>query len=191
MKNTLSRVKGFCDAFNLRVPILLAPMAGVSHPQLSIAVANAGGLGACGVVLMEPNAIAAWAEEFRVGSSGSFQLNTWIPDPQPRRNLDHECDLREFLAARGPPVPLDAGDKSPPNFEEQCDAMLKAAPPNHLFGHGPFFALVRETNETARDQMVRQYLDSGGSTCSGRGRSRCDRRAGCGSWRPSRMFQCG
>ena len=37
----------FCTRFGLRRPILLAPMAGACPPALSIAVANAGGLGAC------------------------------------------------------------------------------------------------------------------------------------------------
>jgi len=38
------RVADFCTRYNLRLPILLAPMAGACPPSLSIAVANAGGL---------------------------------------------------------------------------------------------------------------------------------------------------
>src|SRR6266550_3993308 len=37
----LGRADVFCRRFGLRLPILLAPMAGVSPPSLSIAVANA------------------------------------------------------------------------------------------------------------------------------------------------------
>jgi hypothetical protein len=44
----LGRAEGFCKTYNLRIPILLAPMAGACPASLSIAVANAGGLGACG-----------------------------------------------------------------------------------------------------------------------------------------------
>ena len=72
----LERTAAFCARFGLRVPILLAPMAGASAPSLSIAVANAGGLGAAGVLLMKPQEIAAWAAEVRVGTDGALQLNT-------------------------------------------------------------------------------------------------------------------
>src|ERR1700761_5585326 len=98
------RVQNFCTRFNLRVPILLAPMAGACPPSLSIAVANAGGLGACGALLMQPTEIAAWASEVRAGSNGAFQLNLWIPDPPPRRDAAHETRLRDFLGGFGPAV---------------------------------------------------------------------------------------
>ncbi len=40
------RTRLFCDRFGLRVPILQAPMAGVSTPALAAVVSNAGALGA-------------------------------------------------------------------------------------------------------------------------------------------------
>ncbi len=124
-----SRADAFCARFGLRVPILLAPMAGASAPSLSIAVANAGGLGACGALLMQPDEIVAWANEVRSNSNGAFQLNLWIPDPPPKRNAEHEARVREFLAAWGPPVPPEAGDARPPDFAAQCEALLAAGPP--------------------------------------------------------------
>src|SRR3979409_929603 len=98
MSQTIARAGKFCDRFGLRAPILLAPMAGASAPSLSIAVANAGGLGSCGVLLMQPDEIRAWAAEVRSNSNGAFQLNVWIPDPAPLRDPAHEAGLREFLA---------------------------------------------------------------------------------------------
>jgi nitronate monooxygenase len=95
---------------------------------LSIAVANAGGVGACGALLMQPAEILAWAEEVRANSKGAFQINLWIPDPAPARDAVHEAKVREFLAGWGPPVPAEAGDARPPDFAEQCEAMLQAAP---------------------------------------------------------------
>ena len=56
----LARAQAFCARFGLRLPILLAPMAGACPPSLSIAVAQAGGLGACGALLMQPQAILDW-----------------------------------------------------------------------------------------------------------------------------------
>lgn len=86
MHPALLRTQAFCERFRINVPILLAPMAGASSPSLSIAVANAGGLGACGALLMQPNEILDWVKQFREGSNGIFQLNLWVPDPQPARN---------------------------------------------------------------------------------------------------------
>lgn len=128
-KSVLARVDAFCARFGLRIPILLAPMAGVPASSLSIAVAEAGGLGAAGALLMSPPAIAAWAAEVRAGTGGPFQLDLWIPDPAPSRDAAHEANVRAFLSAWGPDVPPEAGDATPPDFAAQCEALLDAAPP--------------------------------------------------------------
>jgi nitronate monooxygenase len=123
------RAEAFCERFGLRLPILLGPMAGSSPPALSIAVANAGGLGACGALLMQPKAIAEWAAAVRAETKGPFQLNLWVPDPAPVRDAAAEAEVRRFLAAWGPEVPASAGDGTPPDFAAQCEALLEAAPP--------------------------------------------------------------
>ena len=124
-----NRTTEFCSRFGLRVPILLAPMAGASAPALSIAVANAGGLGACGALLMTRSEIVAWANEVRAASNGRFQMNLWIPGAAPVRDPVHEQRVREFLADWGPVVAPGAGDASPPDFTAQCEALLEARPP--------------------------------------------------------------
>ena len=124
-----SQADAFCQRFGLRVPILLAPMAGACPPALSIAVANAGGLGACGALLMRPADIRAWSEEVCANSNGAFQINIWIPDPVPRRDREHEARVREFLGGWGPPVPPEAADAAPLDFAAQCEAILEAGPP--------------------------------------------------------------
>jgi nitronate monooxygenase len=103
-------------------------MAGACPPALSIAVAQAGGMGACGVLLMSPDEILAWAREVRAQTGGPFQLNNWIPGPRPRRDAAHEARLRAFLARFGPEVAAEDADKKPPDFDAQCEAMLAAAP---------------------------------------------------------------
>jgi nitronate monooxygenase len=129
MMSYRDRVKAFCTRFGLRLPILLAPMAGASAPSLSAAIANAGGLGACGALTLAPAAIAAWIAEFRAASNGAVQLNLWIPDPPPRRDREHESKIRAFLADWGPEVPPNAGDAPLQDFTAQCEALLEAAPP--------------------------------------------------------------
>ena len=48
------RARVFCHQFGLRCPIVQAPMAGACPPELAIAVAQAGGMGASGVLLDAP-----------------------------------------------------------------------------------------------------------------------------------------
>src|SRR5579863_9257065 len=123
-----ARAEEFAHRLGLRLPILLAPMAGACPPSLSIAVANAGGLGACGALMMQPDEIRAWSAEFRNGSQGQFQINLWIPEAPPVRDLALEKRQREFLATWGPDVTPEAGDATLPDFAAQCQAMLAAAP---------------------------------------------------------------
>jgi nitronate monooxygenase len=65
-------VQDFCDRYGLRVPILQAPMAGACPPELAVAVAEAGGMGAAGVVLDHPDQIAEWTRRFRAESAGAL-----------------------------------------------------------------------------------------------------------------------
>src|ERR1700761_3320161 len=125
----LARAEAFAKSHQLRVPILLGPMAGACPPSLSIAVANAGGLGSCGALLMQPAAIRSWSADFRAGSNGGFALNLWIPDPKPHRDATKENAVREFLREWGPEVSIEVGNATPPDFEAQCEAMLEVAPP--------------------------------------------------------------
>jgi len=123
------RAADFCQRFGIHLPILLAPMAGACPAELSIAVANAGGMGAAGLLLHQPVAIEIWMQEYRAQSPGPVQLNLWIPDPAPGRDAAQEARVREFLGGWGPAVPPGAADATPPNFEGQCQALLDVAPP--------------------------------------------------------------
>ncbi|HEX8721867.1 MAG TPA: nitronate monooxygenase [Pyrinomonadaceae bacterium] len=124
-----ARAERFCEEYGLGLPILLAPMAGACPPGLSVAVANAGGMGAMGALMTEPEGIREWVAEFRAGSGAPFQLNLWVPDPPPVRDREAEARVRSFLASWGPKVPPEAGDAVPPDFTEQCETFLELEPP--------------------------------------------------------------
>ena len=126
--SALARAEAFCAAYGLRVPILMAPMAGACPVDLAAAVARAGGMGACGALLLDPEGIAGWAAGMRAATNGAFQMNLWIPDPEPSRDPAHEAEIRTFLADWGPEVPKDAGDAPLMDFEAQCQALLAAGP---------------------------------------------------------------
>jgi nitronate monooxygenase len=103
-------------------------MAGACPPALSVAVANAGGMGAMGALVTPPAGIRAWVQEFKSKSSGPFQLNVWIPDPKPNRSPEAEEKIREFLGNWGPSVQASAGDAELPDFDEQCETFLGSQP---------------------------------------------------------------
>lgn len=126
----IARAQAFCAGHGLQIPVLLAPMAGACPPSLSIAIAGAGGLGACGAVAMQPAAIRTWASEFRAGCrDGSFQANLWIPEAVPPvRDAAVEDAMRAFLGQWGPTVAADAAEYSRPDFTAQCEALLEVAP---------------------------------------------------------------
>jgi nitronate monooxygenase len=128
VRNPVERAEEFAARLGIRVPILLAPMAGACPPSLSIAVANAGGMGACGALLMKPEEIAAWCEEFRQHSTGEFQINLWIPGPPPKRDSELERRQREYLAQWGSEVPESAAEGVLPDFDAQCKALLDVTP---------------------------------------------------------------
>jgi nitronate monooxygenase len=130
MKASLARTESFCRRFSLKNPILLAPMAGSSPTSLSIAVANAGGMGACGALPMQPEEILSWVSDFRAKCNGSFQINNWIRERHaPARNFENEARIREFLKNWGPAVPESAGEVKLRDFDAQTDAMIQARPP--------------------------------------------------------------
>lgn len=130
-QSVIARSAGFAETLGLKVPVLLAPMAGACPASLSIAVAKAGGMGACGVLLMTPAQIRRWAEDFRADSEGCFQLNNWIPDPVSQLDAEHEQQLRRFLAPWEAEMGVEGAAADPaalPDFDEQCQAMLEASP---------------------------------------------------------------
>ncbi|RMB11793.1 NAD(P)H-dependent flavin oxidoreductase [Eilatimonas milleporae] len=177
------RAQAFAERFGLRTPILLAPMAGACPVALSVAVADGGGMGACGALLMSAGQITEWVREFRALSRGPFQLNTWIPDRDPVRDRHHEAEIRRFLAQWGPEVPETGGDARPPDFSGQCEAMLAAGPAviSSIMGLYPpafvsrmkakrikWFATVTTVAEAVRaeqagaDAVIAQGMEAGG-----------------------------
>ena len=182
-RSALARAEAFASAYGLQMPILLAPMAGACPPSLSIAVANAGGMGSCGALMMRPDGIRAWAAETRAGTNGAFQINIWIPDPPPLRDPEREADVRAFLKNWGPEVPPAAGDAAPPDFAAQCEAMLEAGPavissimgifpPDFVasmkargvrwFATATTVAEARAAEATGADAIVAQGMEAGG-----------------------------
>lgn len=126
----LARARRFAERHGLRVPVLMAPMAGACPPGLAAAVARAGGMGATGALLDSPERIADWVVRFRDGDDAlPLQMNLWIPDPPPRRDAALEAEVRRFVEGFGAGIPSDAVESAPaPSFDAQCEALLAARP---------------------------------------------------------------
>jgi nitronate monooxygenase len=180
------RAMNFCHKFRLGLPILQAPMAGTCPPELAIAVANAGGMGGNGALRDSPQRITEWAQRFRAGSGGAFQINIWIPetydiDIEERRRRVHAAG--RLLEKFGTPSELDEPDQLAPVFEEQCAAILAARPTaiSSIMGLFPqeFVAAMRQegiawfccatsldealaAEEAGADAIVAQGMEAGG-----------------------------
>jgi nitronate monooxygenase len=128
VSSSLQRALAFAQRFNLLLPVLMAPMAGVPSMALAAGAAQAGAMGALGALLMEPPGIAAWVAQFRQATERPLQINLWVPDPPPLRDSTHEALVRDFLGLHGPVVGAAAGDAQPPDFGAQCAALLAAKP---------------------------------------------------------------
>ena len=85
-------------------------------------------MGACGALFLGAKEIRSWVNDMRSQSNGVFQLNTWIPDPEPKRDHKAERSVCEFLEKWGPAIPVGAAEIPLIDFQEQCDAFLEAGP---------------------------------------------------------------
>lgn len=93
------------DLLSIDWPIVQAPMAGTSTPEMAAAVCNAGGLGSIGVGAMTAKAAGAAIAAFRERSSRSLNVNVFChrpAQPDPAREASWLERLRpQFEAVRG------------------------------------------------------------------------------------------
>lgn len=69
------------DLLGIRVPIIQAPMAGVSSPAMAAAVANSGGLGSLGVGAMTAGEAREAVRQVRDSSDGPLNVNLFVHAP--------------------------------------------------------------------------------------------------------------
>ena len=165
------------DRIGMRVPIVQAPMAGVTTPRLAAAVANAGGLGSLGVAAMDAARAAEEVRQTRALTPARFNVNVFCHRP-PRRDAAQEAawlgmlapDFARFGAV--PPAALEDGYR-PFALDPDMLAMLLAERPGVVsfhFGLPPAdqIAALRDsgavllgsaTNRADADRIVAAGLD--------------------------------
>lgn len=77
----MNRSASWLDALGVRLPIVQAPMAGVSTPAMAAAVSNAGGLGSLGVGAMNAAQAGEAIRAFRALSAGPLNVNVFTHRP--------------------------------------------------------------------------------------------------------------
>jgi nitronate monooxygenase len=85
------------DLFAIDVPILQAPMAGASDPELAIAVAKAGGLGALPAGMLSGEEVCAQVAQFRAAASDRPLNLNFLAHKIPVPNNAREHAWRERL----------------------------------------------------------------------------------------------
>ena len=96
------------DTLGVTLPIVQAPMAGVSTPALAAAVSNAGGLGSIGIGATDPSGARKMIEEVRAATDRAFNVNVFVhetPQPDRAREAAWLDALRPYFDAFGAPPP--------------------------------------------------------------------------------------
>lgn len=101
----------FTRKLGIRFPIIQAPMAGISTPEMAAAVSNAGGLGSLGVGNLDAGAARAMVRAAQALSDGPLNVNVFCHPPaapDPKREAAWLSRLAPYFARHGaePPTGL-------------------------------------------------------------------------------------
>lgn len=141
------------DLFGVALPIVQAPMANSSTPEMALAVCQAGGLGSIPCAAITPDQARAAVALVRAGSRGPLNLNFFChlpPLPDPVRMMGWRARLAPYYAEAGidPAPPPPTGGRAP--FDEAfCDVVEETRPEVVSFHFGlPDKALLDRVKAT-------------------------------------------
>lgn len=126
------------DLFGIELPIIQAPMAGASTPEMVIAVSNAGGLGSLPSALYSEAQLRAALDVVRAGTDRPVNVNFFChidPPDDPARQAAWRQRLAPYYAeARlDPDMPIAAGGRAP--FNEAFCAVVEDYRPEVVSFH--------------------------------------------------------
>jgi nitronate monooxygenase len=125
-------VSPLLEALGIDLPIIQAPMAGVSSPAMAAAVSNAGALGSIGVGATDADGAQKMIAAVRERSARSLNVNVFCHQP-PRHGADLEAwlmPLRPHFEKFGaePPARLEAPYRSFLEDDAKLAALVAARP---------------------------------------------------------------
>lgn len=177
-----------CKRLGIRLPIVQAPMAGVSTPAMAAAVGGAGGLGSIAVGHLDAARAAAQIEAARALAAGPFNVNLFCHAPA-RADTDREAAWLRHLRpgfddfGREPPTRLREIYASFVEDEAMLDMLTSLRPEVVSFHFGlpdrrriealraagiVLMACVTDLDEAARaeaagiDVLIAQGFEAGG-----------------------------
>jgi nitronate monooxygenase len=124
---------GLLERLGIEVPIIQAPMAGTSTPQMAAAVTNAGALGSIGVGAVNAAGARSMIEAVRNATDGPFNVNVFCHAPaqaDPERERAWLAALKPTFERFGaePPAGLREIYKSFVADEEMLELFLETRP---------------------------------------------------------------
>jgi nitronate monooxygenase len=131
-----------CTKLGLKNPIFQAPMAGVTVPELVIAVGKAGGLGGFGFAYTQPDAMKAAVEKVRAAGDLPIHLNLFVetpaPEPTPEQLRAAAAALAPAFQALDVPIPQTLKPPFCPDLSAQIEMALSLRPTVLSFHFNPF-----------------------------------------------------
>jgi nitronate monooxygenase len=137
-----------------RYPLIQAPMARISTPEVAAAVSEAGGLGSIAGAALGPDELRGAIGVVRGRTDAPFAVNLFAPQPEP--SAEGVEEMAEFLAPwrERLGLPPDSAPRGPgPAFDDQLEVVLGARPAAFSFTFGipaaEALGAVRETGIAA------------------------------------------
>ncbi len=131
----------FLQRLGIEIPIVQAPMAGVSTPELAAAVSNAGALGSVGIGAADVAGARAMIDATRSRTTRAFNVNVFVhvtPQSDAGRDARWLEALRPLFERYGasPPPSLRTIYTSFADDDDMLAMLLEAAPPIVSFHFG-------------------------------------------------------
>lgn len=143
----------FTNMFGIDLPIIQAPMAGSSDPELAIAVSESGGLGSLPCAMLTPDQVAASLRTIRERTTRPINLNFFC-HRLPMSDPDRERRWREHLALYYAELEIDSSATANlpnrmPFDETMCDTVVALRPDVVSFHFGlPSRSLLERVRST-------------------------------------------
>jgi len=130
----------FAARLGIEHPLIQAPMAGSTPPELVAAVSNAGGLGSLGAGYLEPQAILDQAARIRALGTQPYAIGLFVLPDEFEADMAAVAKAREqldaLMAREGLEVRTSLPQRWAPRFSDQFSALCEARPAVASFAFG-------------------------------------------------------
>ncbi|KAA0689167.1 nitronate monooxygenase [Neorhizobium sp. P12A] len=145
--------KRILDLFGIELPIIQAPMAGATTPEMVIAASNAGGLGSLPGAMLSIDAMKAALDQIRSATSKPINVNFFshvAPEPDPVGQMAWRSALASYYVEMGidPADPVPSSNRAP--FDDAYCTVVEDYRPEVVSFHfglpdGALFQRVKRT----------------------------------------------